>query len=74
MREAGERMGGAMPPGFQQPVYSYPSWSPKRAGLIYPRLPEPYYTFSETFSYCNCDDSSYPDNSATLGIVELDKD
>jgi hypothetical protein len=33
------------------PEYSYPTWSPKRPGLIYPKLPEPYYTFSETFSY-----------------------
>jgi len=70
MREAGERQDNGMG-GMQQPHYSYPSWSPKRPGLIYPRIPEPYYTFSETFSYCNCDESSYPDNSATLGIVKL---
>ncbi|ACM31326.1 nuclear transport factor 2 family protein [Agrobacterium rhizogenes] len=52
-REAGERMSGALPPGFSQPVYSYPVYSPQRPGIMYPRLPEPYYTFSETFSYCN---------------------
>jgi len=72
MREAGERMAG-LPPGFKKPAYSYPIYEPGRPGLIYPRLPEPYYTFSETFSYCNCDDSSRPDNSATLGIVKLKK-
>jgi len=71
MKEAGERMGQEMPPGFRKPAYSYPLWSPKRPGLIYPRLPEPYYTFSETFSYCNCDDSSFPVNSGTVGTVKL---
>lgn len=70
MRQAGERM-NELPPGFEKPTYSYPSYSPARPGLIYPRLPEPYYTFSETFSYCNCDDSSYPDSSETLGIVDF---
>ena len=72
MREAGERM-AELPPGFRKPTYSYPAYSPTRPGLIYPRLPEPYYTFSETFSYCNCDESSRPDNSATLGVVKLAK-
>jgi len=71
MKEAGERMEPQLPPGFRKPAYSYPLWSPKRAGLIYPRLPEPYYTFSETFSYCNCDESSYPVNSGTVGTVKL---
>ncbi|TXS90338.1 nuclear transport factor 2 family protein [Parahaliea maris] len=70
MRQAGERM-AELPPGFQKPAYSYPPYSPTRPGLIYPRLPEPYYTFSETFSYCNCDSTNRPDNSATLGIVKL---
>lgn len=74
MREAGERMGPELPPGFRQPAYSYPLWSPLRPSLIYPRLPEPYYTFSETFSYCNCDDTAYPDNSATYGIVDLSQE
>jgi hypothetical protein len=50
MKEAGERM-QAMPPGFSQPKYSYPPYSPQRASIIYPPIPEPYYTFSETFSY-----------------------
>lgn len=72
MQQAGERDGG-LPPGFKKPTYSYPIFSPTRPGLIYPRLPEPYYTFSETFSYCNCDDTSYPENSATMGIVKLKK-
>jgi len=72
MREAGERM-AELPPGFQKPTYSYPLYSPARPGLIYPRLPEPYYTFKETFSYCNCDETSRPDNSATLGVVKLKK-
>ncbi|MBT81563.1 MAG: hypothetical protein CL587_14370 [Alteromonadaceae bacterium] len=72
MREAGERMEG-LPPGFKKPAYSYPVYSPSRPGLIYPRIPEPYYTFSETFSYCNCDDTSYPDNSGTYGIVAIKK-
>lgn len=72
MREAGERM-AELPPGFLKPAYSYPAYSPTRPGLIYPRLPEPYYTFSETFSYCNCDGSSRPDNAATLGVVKLSK-
>ncbi len=29
----------------------YKAWDPARAPHIQPRLPEPYYTFSETFSY-----------------------
>ena len=29
----------------------YESWSPTTLPRIYPRFPEPYYTFSETFSY-----------------------
>jgi len=50
-REAGERMGGALPEGFTKPKYSYPAYSYDRVPVIYPKLPEPYYTFSETFSY-----------------------
>lgn len=71
MREAGESMSAGDTPGMRTPAYSYPSFLPNRPGLIYPRIPEPYYTFDETFSYCNCDETSYPDNSATLGIVKL---
>ncbi len=48
--EAGERQQG-LPPGFSEPGYSYPAFSPSRPSIIYPPLPEPYYTFSETFSY-----------------------
>lgn len=51
MKEAGERMQQEMPPGFSKPKYSYPSYSPQRPSIIYPPIPEPYYTFSETFSY-----------------------
>jgi len=52
-REAGERMtpeqiakGGMLPNPYQ-----YPTWSPSRKNVITPRPPQPYYTFSETFSY-----------------------
>jgi hypothetical protein len=55
--EAGER-GGAMPEGFSKPVYSYPAYSPQRPAILYPQLPQPYYTFSETFNYCNCNEQS----------------
>lgn len=53
--EAGERMGGALPPGFSKPKYSYPAYSPQRPAIVYPHLPRPYYTFGETFNNCNCD-------------------
>jgi len=56
-REAGERS-DAMPAGFSKPLYSYPAYSPRRPGIIYPQLPQPYYTFSETFNYCNCNAQS----------------
>jgi len=56
-REAGERS-AAMPEGFSKPIYSYPGYSPRRHSVIYPQLPQPYYTFSETFNYCNCDSKS----------------
>jgi SnoaL-like domain len=54
--EAGEQKDNkmnapAMPSGFTKPKYSYPAYSPKRGSVIYPPLPEPYYTFSETFTY-----------------------
>ena len=52
MAEAGERMDSAAdPPGMGKPDYSYPPYSPERKSIIYPPFPEPYYTFSETFSY-----------------------
>lgn len=50
MAEAGER-DGEMPPGFSKPEYSYPAYSPERPSIIYPKFPEPYYTFDDTFSY-----------------------
>ncbi len=53
--EAGERMNGALPPGFSQPKYSYPAYSPQRPGIVYPHLPRPYRTWGETFNNCNCD-------------------
>ena len=53
--EAGERMGGALPPGFSKPKYVYPDYSPQRPAVIWPHLPKPYYTFSETYNNCNCD-------------------
>jgi SnoaL-like domain len=56
-REAGERSKD-LPPGFSKPVYVYPDYTVRRPGIIYPRLPEPYYTFAETFNYCNCDAQS----------------
>jgi len=37
--------------GMLQNPYKYPSWSPDRKNVITPKFPEPYYTFSETFSY-----------------------
>lgn len=54
-REAGERAAFNLPDGFRKPKYSYPAYSPTRPGIIYPPLPQPYYTFKETFNYCNCD-------------------
>ncbi len=53
--QAGEKedspMNKDLPPGFSKPKFSYPIWTPERKGLIYPAIPEPYYTFSETFAY-----------------------
>ena len=52
MAEAGERKdSAAAPPGMGKPDYPYPPYSPERPSIIYPPFPEPYYTFSETFSY-----------------------
>jgi hypothetical protein len=53
--EAGERMGGELPPGFSKPKYVYPAYSPQRAAVIWPNLPKPYYTWGETHNNCNCD-------------------
>lgn len=50
MVQAGER-DGEMPPGFSSPEYSYPAYRPERPSIIYPQIPQPYYTFEETFSY-----------------------
>jgi hypothetical protein len=50
-REAGERLGAAMPEGFTKPQFSYPAYRYDRVPVVYPKLPEPYYTFKETFSY-----------------------
>jgi len=56
--EAGERMQGqadvsTAKPGdmTDNPYNNYESYSIKRVPTIEPRFPEPYYTFSETFSY-----------------------
>lgn len=51
--EAGERAG--FPEGFRKPLYSYPAYSPQRGAVIWPNLPRPYYTFSETYNNCNCE-------------------
>ncbi len=51
--EAGERAG--FPAGFRKPLYSYPAYSPQRASVIWPQLPQPYRTFKETFNNCNCE-------------------
>jgi hypothetical protein len=62
LSEQAEPPGGGGPQGGQpggdsttqglKPVDDpYESWSPTTKSKIYPRFPEPYYTFSETFSY-----------------------
>jgi hypothetical protein len=53
--EAGERMGGALPPGFRKPKYSYPPYKPQRSAVIWPNLPRPYQAYGETYNNCNCD-------------------
>lgn len=53
--EAGERMKGPLPAGWRKPLYSYPPYTPQRKAVIWPKLPQPYYTFSEsTYTNCNC--------------------
>lgn len=49
--EAGERMDDARPQPSGVDEDPPVSWSPTTAPKIDPRFPEPYYTFSETFSY-----------------------
>lgn len=50
--EAGEMMsGGQADDMIDNTENNYESWSPTRMPSIEPRFPEPYYTFSETFSY-----------------------
>lgn len=60
-REKGEKMtaeeieaGGMLPN-----PYKYEAWSPTRKNVIDPIFPEPYYTFSETFSYAPYDSNNY---------------
>jgi hypothetical protein len=58
--EKGERMTAEeiAKGGMLQNPYKYPSWSPDRKNLIVPKFPEPYTTFSETFSYGPYDDNN----------------
>ncbi|MDB9822197.1 nuclear transport factor 2 family protein [Deltaproteobacteria bacterium] len=50
--ESGETMDTqVLPEGFTDNTYIYESFSPTRVHEIMPKFPEPYYTFSETFSY-----------------------
>jgi hypothetical protein len=50
--EAGESMqGGQAADMIDNPSNNYETYSAKRVPTIEPRFPEPYYTFSETFSY-----------------------
>jgi len=60
-REKGERMtpeeiaaGGMLPN-----PYKYEAWKPTRKNVVDPIFPEPYYTFSETFSYAPYDENNY---------------
>jgi hypothetical protein len=59
-KEKGERMTAEeiAKGGMLQNPYKYPSWSPDRKNLIVPKFPEPYYTFSETFSYAPYDENN----------------
>jgi hypothetical protein len=43
--------GGSRGVTLKQNPDPYQAWSPLRATRIQPKFPEPYYTFSETFSY-----------------------
>jgi hypothetical protein len=47
--EAGERLADMPKPDREE--ITYPQYSYKQVPQELPRLPEPYYTFSETFSY-----------------------
>lgn len=54
----GERGEQGAPPGGMQQVQPtranpnpYEQWSPTRVSVMEPKIPEPYYTFSETFTY-----------------------
>jgi hypothetical protein len=51
--EAGEKMSAESLDGAMtgNPAKKYENWSIKRVPAITPKFPEPYYTFSETFSY-----------------------
>ena len=44
-------MGMRLPEANRPNPNPYTEWSPDRVNEIRPRFPEPYYTFSETFSY-----------------------
>jgi hypothetical protein len=59
-KEKGERMTAEdiAKGGMLQNPYKYPSWSPDRKNILVPKFPEPYYTFSETFSYGPYDDNN----------------
>ena len=43
--------GQALQPGHEANPNPYKAWGPDTVPVLRPELPEPYYTFSETFSY-----------------------
>ena len=45
--------------GMLENPYKYQPWTPTRKNVIDPIFPEPYYTFSETFSYAPYDSNNY---------------
>jgi len=47
----GQQGGGGDSQGLKPAADPYEPWSPTSKPRIYPKFPEPYYTFSETFSY-----------------------
>jgi len=50
--EAGERTDDLIQPKPTRPNPDpYEGWTPTSMPRIQPKFPEPYYTFSETFSY-----------------------
>ncbi len=49
--EQGDMMGAGMPKPTMKDTDPPVAWSPTVAPKIDPKFPEPYYTFSETFSY-----------------------